>query len=849
MLISEEGKKDVQLAQGHFSRRSIRRADAIEESRIRRHGILTLALGLGVNLTVFLFVSDFFLRPLPVKDPKQLVYVMQSSPRFGVPLGFSFPDYRDLRDAIEGKDGQNANMASAFSGLLAYSQTPIALSRSGTVTERTWVAAASDNFFDVLGVSARHGRLFAAGEGRNAGADPIIVLTYDYWMKRFGGDPGIIGQPVMLNSLAFTVVGVTAPGFHGPQWADAMSGFVPFTMLPALQPADPRRLENRGQLGVMVMGRLRPGAPLAQARAAADVALARLIAQYSEEHLPAKALVIPERMSRPAPAATSYTPLIISVLMLGALLVLAVAIINVTNLLFARAVDRERELAVRSAIGASRARLVRQQLVEALFMALLAGGLGAWLAHWAGAWLESSVAVLGDIPPAAKYGADWRVFACTVGLALAAGTLAALVPALKATHHAIVPLLKETAPTTAAARHPLRSLLVIGQVALSCVVLIAAGLGARSVNALARVDLGFQPANVLLASYDLGLQRYVQRNGLERARQFHAELLERVRALPGVRAASLAEDVPFDVNPSVQGDVAAEGAPPSRNSGSQLIPVAAVEQAYLQALGIPIVAGRNFAATDKLGAPRVAIINKAMAKRLWADARAVGKRIHIGGGRPAFEVVGVVGNGRYMALADRERPCVFLPLAQNFRGGVTLVVRADGEPLALAPAIERIVRKMEPDLPLYNVRTMEQQVTASPLGLMPMRFGATIVGAQGLLVLMLALTGIYGLVSFNVSRRAREIGLRVALGARPWAIARLVTRQSLVLAGIGLAIGLPTAFVAMQPLGRLLYGVGPGDLFVYASVAFLIVAITLAACWLPARRATKVDPMTALRAE
>jgi len=778
------------------------------------------------------------------------VCLVQTSPRFeGFALGFSYPDYRDLSDAIEDGDGSSADLASGFSGLVAYQQMPAALSRSGTVPERAWIAAVSGNFFEVLGVGPVQGRVFAASEGRRPGADPIIVLTHDYWKRRFGGDPSVIGQPVMVNSSAFTVVGVTAPGFQGPQWASAMSGFVPLTMLPQLQPNNPERLESRGQLGIMVMGRLRPGVKLAQARAAAGVAFAQLVAQYPDQHAPAKALVIPEGMSRPSPQATSFTPLIVGVLMLGALLVLSVAIINVTNLLLARAADRERELAVRGALGASRTRLVRQMLVETVMMALLAGGLALWLARWARAWLDGTLAWIGDAPPPAQYGADWRVFAYTAGLALVAGTLAALVPALKASRHAVASLLKEAASTASSSRHATRGLLVIGQVALSCVVLIIAGLGVRSADALGKAKLGFQPASVLMASYDLGLQRYLERNGLERAQRFHSEVLERVRTLPGVRAASLAEHVPFDTNFSVPGAVAAEGAPPVKESGSLMLPVEAVEHAYLHAMGIPILIGRDFAATDGVDAPRVAIINEAMAKRLWPAGGAVGKRILIGGGQPGFEVVGVAGNGRYVTLADDSRPYAFLPLAQNFRGAVTLVVRTATEPSALAPAIERIMRDMEPALPLYNVRTMEQQLAGSPMGMLPIRFGATIVGAQGLLVLVLAVTGIYAMVSFNVSRRTREIGIRVALGARPWSIAALVARQSLVLSGIGLGIGLPLAFVVAQPLGGLLYGVSPTDIRAYAGLAFSMCAVTLLACWIPSRRATQVEPTKALRCE
>ena len=838
----EDGLRDLR-----FGARMLRQRPAFTAAVV-----LTLALGLGVNATVFQFVSEFFLRPLPVANPDQLAYVMETSPRAEIPFGFGYPDYLDFRRAIEGDNTrapQSLDLAAAFSGLLAFRQLPVALSRTPGSTERTWISAVSDNYFTVLGVLPQRGRLFAENEGRKPGADPIVVLTDACCRQRFGADPAIIGQQVNINSLPFTVVGVTAPGFHGAQWADAMSGFVPTSMLPELQPGNRDILENRGSPVFNVMARLREGASLKQANAAVDVVLARLLKAFPQDHLPGRALVVAERLSRPSPAASQLIPLIVGILMIGALLVLGVAVANVGSLLFARATERERELAVRGALGASRTRLLQQLFVESVLMGILAGGIAVLASQWAGVRLMAALTTMGDFPPMAQYGADWRVFVFTFVAAVAAAFLAALLPALKGTQRAVLPLLKDATRTTAATRHPLRNILVVIQVALASIVLVGAGLALRSAHQLARVTLGFRAENVLLASYDLGLQRYVVRHGFDAAQRFHERMLAAVRVLPGVQAASLAENAPFDTNISIQGDVAREGQAPGDSSRYLPTSVVAVDHAFLATLGIMPAAGRAFSAADDAKAAPVAIVNEAMARRLWPGENAVGRRLVINGRQPPIEVVGVVPNVRFALLADAGRPMMFLPLAQNYRGGLTLVVRTGGDPLALAPAVEHLMRQLEPDLPLYNVRSLEQQIATSPFGLMPIRFGAAIVGTQGLLVLLLALMGLYGLVSFNVARRTREIGVRMALGASASDVVKLVVRQSAVLALIGLAIGIPLAFVAVQPLGHLLYGVKPADAAVFGGVTLLIMAITTIACWLPARRATRVNPTEALRAE
>jgi predicted permease len=555
-------------------------------------------------------------------------------------------------------------------------------------------------------------------------------------------------------------------------------------------------------------------------------------------------VVVRESVRRPSPFVASYMPFIVSAMMTLALLVLLVAAANVANLLYARAADRERELGIRGALGASRWRLLRQLVIESVLLALGAGALGTLAAAWIFPYLTAATTPGGFAPPA-ETGMDWRLFVFAFGASVAAGFLAGLIPALKATRRDVLPLLKERAPSTSRTRHPLRSLLVIGQVAVSCLVLVCAGLAIRSLHRLSGVDLGFQPNHLFLASFDLGLQRYDSARG----RRFQTELLERVRTLPGVRDASLAESVPFDTRMSTVGDVTGEGQPLKDNSQFDFIPCQSIEPAFLSTAGIPIVAGRDFSARDERSAPPVVIINRAMARRLWPDESPVGKRLLINQRRPPIEVVGLVGDVRFFNMTDRARPLVFRPLAQSYQGNVTLVARTEADPVQLTSAVRQIVGQLDPDLPLYGIRTMEQQIAGSPNALMPLRIGATIAGAQGLIALLLAALGIFGLVSFSVTRQTREIGIRMALGATVVDVVRLVSRQNLTLTLVGLALGLLAAVVVTRPLAGVLYGVSPTDAGVYAGVALLIAATTLLACWFPVRRATRVNPVEALRAE
>jgi predicted permease len=805
--------------------------------------IITLALGLTVNATIFFMINDWFLRPLPAADPGKLVMISQKIPQSQMLLQASYPDFLDFQRSAEGGSHDFPEMAKAFSGIMAYLESAVQMSRQGEAADRTFVHVVSGNYFTVLGAQPMMGRLFLPDEGRTAGADAILVLTYDTWKNRFAADPHIIGQLVKINGLPFTVVGVTQPKFVGAEWGAALSGFVPISMLPLMNPGGNEVFTNRGYLSVSMMGRLQQGASLAQARAATSLVMARLLKDYPQYHPPVEAtVVLHESMCRPTPFVANFMPLVAGALMILALLVLAITVANVANLLYARVADREREVAIRGALGATRWRLLRQLLAESTLLALAAGATGA-MAAIAVTQLLGELIVSGDFAPRANTGTDWRLFVFTFAASLATGILTGLLPALKATRLEILPLLKNS-PSVAGTRHRLRSLLVIAQVAFSCVVLICAGLAARSVQKLAQVNLGFRSDHIFLASVDPSLQRYSD----ERSRRFQTQLLDKLRALPGVTSASLASHLPFDVGGGQRAGAWPEGQTPTESQKFTLIPCTSVEHAYLQTLGTRVLAGRDFTALDDdEAAPRVVIINRVLAQQLWPNSDAVGKRLSLQG--DAMQVVGVVDEMRVWAMTDTNRPLIFYPLAQHFQNNVTIVVRTGMDPLQITASVKQAVAQLDPDLPVYKIRTLDQQIASSPLGMAPMRIGTIIAGGQGLIALFLATLGLYGLISHSVKRRTHEIGIRIALGAKPGNVLSILIRQGLRLVLIGLGLGLVAAFLVTRALSSVLYGVRPTDLVTFAGVSLLLAGVAVLASYLPARRAAKVDPMEALRYE
>jgi len=805
--------------------------------------VLTLALGLSVNATIFFMINNWFLRPLPAADPGKLVIITEKMPQSPVLLQASYPDFLDFQRSAGGGSHDFPEMAKAFSGIMAYLESPVQMSRPGEAADRTYVHVVSGNYFTVLGAKPMMGRLFMPDEGRTAGADAILVLTYDTWKNRFAADPHIIGQLVKINGLPFTVVGVTQPKFVGAQWGTALSGFVPISMLPLMNPGGNEVFTNRGFLSVSMMGRLQQGASLAQARAATSLVMARILKDYPQQHYPAEAaVVLRESMCRPTPFVANFMPLVAGVLMIMALLVLAITMANVANLLYARAADREREVAIRGALGATRWRLLRQLLAESTLLALAAGAIGV-MAAIAVNQLFSKLIVPGDFMHPANTGTDWRLFVFTFVASLATGILTGLLPALKATRLEILPLLKNS-PSVSGTRHRMRSLLVIAQVAFSCVLLICAGLAARSVQKLSQINLGFRPDHIFLASVDPSLQRYSN----ESSRQFHAQLLDKLRALPGVTSASLASYLPFDVGRGGQrAGVWPEGQTPTESQKFLTVPCTSVDHAYLQTLGTRVLAGRDFTAQDDEAAPRVVIVNRVLAQQLWPNGDAVGKRLSLQG--DAMQVVGVVDEMRYYAMTDTNRPLIFYPLAQHFQNNVTIVVRTGMDPLQITASVKQAVAQLNPDLPVYNIRTLDQQIVSSPMGMAPMRMGTIIAGGQGLIALFLATLGLYGLISHSVKRRTQEIGIRIALGAKPGNVLSILIWQGLRLVLIGLGVGLAFAILITRVLSRVLYGVRPTDLVTFAGVSLLLAGVAVLASYIPARRAAKVDPMVALRYE
>jgi predicted permease len=744
--------------------------------------------------------------------------------------------------SVEGNGHDFPEMAMAYSGIMAYLESAVQISRQGEAAERTYVHMVSGNYFAVLGAQPMMGRLFLPDEGKTIGADAIIVLTYETWKNRFAADPHIIGQTVKINGLPFTVVGVTQPKFVGAQWGTALSGFLPITMMPKIHPGSEEILFNRGYTSVFMMGRLQQGASLAQAHAAAGLMMARIMKDYAPQHPQgASATVIRESMSRPTPFVANFTPLIAGALMILSLLVLAITVANMANLLYARAADRERELAIRGALGASRGRLLRRLLAESTLLALAAGTIGA-IAAIAVTPLLGKMIVPGDMAPPANTGTDWRLFAFTFVASLATGILAGLLPALKATRLAILPLLKN-APTSAGGRHRLRSLLVIGQVAISCVVLICAGLAARSVQKLSQLNLGFRPDHLFLANVDPQLRGYSE----DRSRAFHAQLLSKLRALPGVTSASLSTHLPFDTGGSQRAGVWPEGQTPTEIQKNTLVPCTSVDPAYLDTLGTRLLSGRNFTERDNASAPRVVIVSRMLAQQLWPNADPVGKQLSLQG--ESMQVVGVVGDMRVWAITDSDRPLIYYPLEQHFQNSITIVARTGMDPLQITASVKQAVAQLDPEMAVYNIRSLDQQITTSPMGMAPMRMGTFIAGGQGIIALFLATLGLYGLISHSVKQRTHEIGIRIALGATHGKVLRILIEQGLRLVLIGLGLGLAAAFAITRVLSSVLYGVKATDLLTFGGVSLLLASVALFASYIPARRAASIEPMQALRSE
>src|SRR5215208_375763 len=793
--------------------------------------VVSLALGVGANTAIFSLVNTVLLRPLPVARPERLVSVSVLGKDDSM-LAFSYPTYKDYRD--RGGD--------VLAGLFAERLAPVSLSRAGD-NERVWGYLVTGNYFEVLGVSAARGRTFTSEEDRAPLSAPVAVLSHACWQRRFGGDPAVVGRDVLLNGHTFRVVGVMPEGFAGAEIVYTPEVWVPMTMQEWIEPGN-AWLERRGTQNIFGVGRLKDGVTREQAEASLNVLAEQVGREYPDTNEGQKIVLVPPGFIVPQlrGAVVGFA----AVLMSAVGLVLLIACTNLANLLLARASSRRKEIALRVALGASRWRLVRQLLTESLLLALAGGAVGLLLAVWI-LGLVAAYRPPMDVPIWIEAAVDWRVLLFALGASLLTTLLFGLAPALQATRTDLVPALKDVASQSGRGRSRLRSGLVVAQVTLSLVLLVAAGLTLRALARLQTASPGFEVENGLVASFDLGLQGYDKARG----REFQRRLVERVRALPGVRAASLTDLFPLSLNYTTN-DVYVEGRPGARGANVPLAMVGSVEHEYFGAMGIQVVPARPLGARDDEHSPRVVVVNETFARRFFPGPdparEAVGKRMSFeGDGGPWAEVVGVAKDGKYWTIGEAPQLFVYSPLAQSYGSTVTLVARtAGGDPRALIPALNAEVRALDPALPLYDVKTVEEHMGVS---LFPARVAAALLGGFGLLALVLAAMGVYGVVSYAAAQRTREIGIRVALGARRRDVLRLVAGRGMLLVALGVCLGLAGALALTRFMEGVLYGVSATDPVTFALVVAVLLGVALLACLVPARRATKVDPMVALRYE
>ena len=819
--------------------------------------VITLALGIGANTAIFSVVNAVLLRPLPgIEDASQLVslFRMQKNDTFDV---MGFPDYVDYRDRNR-----------SLSGLAAHSAAWMNLG-SGT-PERIIGDLVTGNYFSVLGVRPALGQLILPADDTKRGAHPVVVLSYALWEREFGSNPATVGKKVNLNGYPFTVIGVAPRRFTGVLAAVPADLWVPLSMLSQVMPAwaDHHFFEERAWGWLRPFGRLRPGVSFVRAQAEMQGIARQLQLAYPNTNAGRTVAVAHGVGIDPDDRAslTGFLGLLFAAV--GLLLVIACA--NVAGLLLVRATGRQREVVVRLALGATRGRLVRQLVTEGLFMSIAAGVLGLLLAPWVIA-IAIHYAQPASVIRDSNVSPDARVLVFTLLVSVLAGIAFTVLPALRSSSLDLVSSLKEGAPASGRERSPLQRLLAAGQVSVSFLLLMGAGLLLRSMHNILNADPGFETQNVLMASIDLTEQGYSEGNHSspgrfrtgdgewiegKRGELFYRQLLERLARLPRVSSASLSTSAPPDPWPGAVSVFRPGKEPPQRvlrGHEFQLglrVNIITIAPNYFRTLGIPLIEGRDFTRQDDENAPATAIVSRNLAERLWPGENAIGRRISwptlMGPPRPPLEVVGVAADCKYRSLAGEAPLLMYVPLFQHYSGRVTVIVRTASHPQSAFPAVRREISALDKDLPVFGMKTMREHVAFS---VWQQRMAGSLIGAFGLLALFLATLGLYGVIAHSVSQRAHEIGIRMALGAQKSHVLRLVVRQGMILTLIGVGIGIAGAFALTRFLSSLLYGVKPTDPLTLAAVSLLLTGVSLLACYIPARRATKVDPMVALRHE
>jgi predicted permease len=794
--------------------------------------VLTLALGIGANVTIFGIVNGVLLRPLPVPQSKQ-VAVLAAQQR-GAPLGLFFLSYPELVDFRKQSD--------AFSDLFAYQVSLEGLSADNKA-DHIVCSYVTGNYFSALGLKPAIGRFLLPGEGEHPGSEALLVIGYSYWQQRFGGNPSVIGKHVLVDGKPATIIGVTPQDFHGTSFALNMEAYLPMSMAAAV---DPDLWTGRSDRQWAVLGRLKEGVSFARAQSSINLVSSRLAQQYPTTEKGLSVNLVPEPLSHPVPLPNNLVEVVASLFLFLAVLTLLLAGVNVANLLLVRATAREGEMAIRTALGASRTRLITQVFTESILLALLGSAGGVGLGAWATRAI-SDLRLASVVPINLDFGLDWRVLSYAVGAAIFTGVMVGLWPALRVAHSNINDALREggRGGDTGHLRNRVRGLLVAGQTAGSLILLIIAGLFVRSLHSVQRMYLGFEPdhlLNVILDPHEVGYDQV-------RTATFYKELEDRARALPGVQSATLAYSVPMGNYSSASSSVIVEGRPTSPAQQPPPIPFNLVDPAYFTTMKISLLRGREFTGEDNENSVHVAIINQTLAERFWPNQDPLGKRFSTDQTKGiSWQVVGVAQNGKYGLLGEDPQPYFYVPLAQQFASLRVLQIRTSVEPKSLALSVQQVVKQLDPGLPIFSIRTMDDSL-AGANGFLLFRIGALLASCIGGMGLALATVGVYGVVAFAASQRTREIGIRIALGANRREVLKLVLRQGVWMVLSGALVGILAGLPINRGIANVLVGVSATDPLTFVSATFLLVAAALYACFIPARRAMRVDPIVALRYE
>jgi putative ABC transport system permease protein len=790
---------------------------------------LTLALGIGANTAIFTVVNALLLRPLPYPEAERLAVIASTVRRERVEVrSTSYPDFVSWRD-------QNT----VFEQIAARSSNSFNL-LSGNEPERVSGELVSANYFSLLGVRASYGRTFSPEEDRTPDAQRVVLVGYGLWQRRFGGNPNLVGQTIQLSDGNYTVVGVMSEGFRGI--SDQAELWLPMMMVSSVR--EPNILQERRRRWHSVIARLKPGVSLQQAQAEMDTITRRLEQTYPDTNANRGALVTPlhEQLF-------GNMRLMLWILLGAVGCVLLVACANVANLLLQRAATRRKEMAVRLALGATPGRLMRQLLTESLLLALSGGVLGVVIAYWSADFLVALSPI--SFPSFVKLTLDARVLGFSLLISVLTGVLFGLAPALQAAKPMLNEVLKDSGRGSSGGlgRSRLLGALVVAEIALALVLLVGAGLMIRSLQRLQAVNPGFNSERLLTMRFSLPPQKYPR----EQIGVFNQQLRERLRALPGVRAAALSSDLPLSGDTSA-GSIELEGKTAAPADGEIRMYRHRVTPQFFSTLGIPLLKGRDFTPDDHAQAPGVVIISEALARRYWPGEDPIGKRLReTGSENPWLSIVGVAADVKYRGLPQNPNadPDVYFPLLQFplREGGInnlSLAVRTEADPTSLTAAIRGELQKLDPNLPVYGITTMAQQVARRTT---QSRFSAWLLGVFGALALVLSAVGIYSVMAYAVQQRTHEVGIRLALGARVGDVLRMVVWRGMCLALIGVALGLAAALALTRVMKNLLFNVSATDPATFAGVALLLVGVALVASYIPARHATKIDPLLALRHE